>query len=73
VKCIKQARSNAADNPNRGTLIVLRGATFDLAARRKRVIESFILMIRRYTATAKAAVDASENHEGRSVGYEIRK
>ena len=60
-KCIKRARNNAADNSNRGTLMVLRGATFDLAARKKMVIESSILMILRYTAIVKAAVDASEN------------
>jgi len=38
-KCIKRARSNAADNSNRGTLIVLR-VTFDLAARRETVIDA---------------------------------
>jgi len=60
-KCIKRARSIATDNSNRGTLMVLRGAIFDLAARRETVIESSILTVQRYTAAAKAAVDASEN------------
>jgi len=41
--------------------MVLRGAIFDLAARRETVIESSILTVQRYTAAAKAAVDASEN------------
>jgi len=70
VKCIKRARSNAADNSNRGTLIVLRDAIFDLATRRETMTELTILMVSRYTAAAKAAVDASKNPQGRS---EIRK
>jgi len=40
--------------------MVLRGTTFDLAARRGMMIEPFILTVR-YTAAAKAAVDASGN------------
>ena len=37
-------------------LMVLRGATFDLAARRETMIELSILMVWRYTAAAKVAV-----------------
>ena len=61
MKCIKRARSNAADNPNRGMLIVLRGATFDLAVRSETVVDPSILTIRRYTAAAKVAVEVSKN------------
>ena len=60
-KCIKRARSNAADNSNRETLIVLRGATFDLAARSETVVEPSTLTVRRYTAAAKAAAEAENS------------
>ena len=49
------------DSSNRGMLIVLRGAIFDLAARSETVAEPSILTVRRYTAAAKAAAEASEN------------
>ena len=61
MKCIKHARSNATDNSNRGTLIVLREAIFDLAARSETVVKPAILTVQRYTAAAKAAVETSEN------------
>ena len=74
-KCIKRARSNAANNSNRGTLIVLRGATFDLAVRSETVIEPSILTIRRYTILPQQTPQSRrrKTHKGRSVEYEIRK